>query len=224
MQQEVIMGKMPPTIEEVFKELKKEITLLHARWIIYRQLYGHSERRIKLLNECASAFFAIIHEALLGEVQLTLSKLTDPPRSRKDENLSLEQLRERIDAQGQNDLANSLRNLLDDLKDKCEGMRRWRNKWLAHFDLITTKSNLRLLPGISRQKIEEALKVTREYMNIIEMHYNGSEERYEQFTMSGNDGEALISRLKNALSYEELIKNNKEIFLQERGKGKWQDA
>jgi hypothetical protein len=223
MQQEVLMGKMPPTIEEVFNELKKEITLLHARWIIYRQLFGSSERRIELLNECASAFFAIIHEALLGEVQLTLSKLTDPPRSRKDENLSLEQLRERIDAQGQNDLANSLRNLLDDLKDKCQGMRTQRNKRLAHLDLPTAISKSNLLPGISRQMIEEALKVTREYMNVIERHYNGSETKYEYLGMTGNDGETLISRLKHALRYEELIKN-KEIFLQERGKGKWQDA
>jgi len=65
--------------------------------------------------------------------------------------------------------------------------------------------------------------VTREYMNVIERHYNGSETKYEYLGMTGNDGETLISRLKHALRYEELIKN-KEIFLQERGKGKWQDA
>ena len=218
------MSQMPPNIEEVFNELKKEITLLHARWIIYRQLFGHSERRIELLNECASTCFRIIQDALLGEVQITLSKLTDPARSRKDENLSLEQLQKLCEAQGEDDFVKSLQSLLSDLKNKCQAIRIRRHKQLAHLDLTTAlQSNLNPLPGISRQMIEEALAVTREYMNIIERHYIGSETGYEHFLMSGSDGEALISMLKYGLRYEELI-NDKEMFLKERGKGQWQDA
>jgi hypothetical protein len=218
------MSTLPSTIEEVFEELKNEINWLHAKWIIYRQLFGHSERRIELLNECASTCFRIMHDSLLGEVQVTISKLTDPARSKKDENLSLEQLQERIEVQGQADLVITLRNLLDDLQNKCKDIRMRRHKQLAHIDLNTAlQINLNPLPGISRQMIEETLEVIREYMNTIERHYKKSETGYQHFLMSFSDGEALISILKYGLRYEELIED-KEMFLKEQGKGQWQDA
>lgn len=218
------MSPLPSGSEEVFKELKKEISWLHAKWIIYRQLFAHSERRIELLNECASTCFRIIQDTLIGEVQITLSKLTDPARSGKDENLSLEQLQKLVEAQGGVDLVIKSRSLLDDLQNKCEVIRMRRHKQLAHLDLTTTlQSNVNHLPGISRQMVEEALSVVREYMNTIEGHYLESETGYDHFLMNFSDGEALISMLKYGLRYEELIKDEK-MFSDESGKGQWQDA
>jgi hypothetical protein len=129
------MSQLPPAIGEVFEELNYQINWLHAKWIVYRQLFGYSERRIELLNECASACFRILHDALIGEIHVTLCKLTDPANSRKDENLSLEQLQKRLEAQSKDDLVNNLRTLLDDLKRKCEPIRLRRHKQLAHLDL-----------------------------------------------------------------------------------------
>jgi len=64
------MIPIPPFIAEVYEELKTEITWLHGRWTIYRQLFGQSEKRIDMLNECADAFFFILQDVLLGEVQV----------------------------------------------------------------------------------------------------------------------------------------------------------
>jgi hypothetical protein len=218
------MGQIPLDIEEVFKELKVEIVWLHARWIIYRQLFGHSEKRIELLNECARAFFYIIQDVIFGEVLVALSKLTDPARTGKRENLSLEQLQQRVEMQEEKQFAVHLKNILNNLHNKCQAFREWRNKKLAHLDLLTTrKSSLNPLPGISRQMIEDALKLVREYMNTIDLHFEGVETDYELFVMNGADGEALISLLKYGLRYEELIKD-KDFFLQERKKGEWQNA
>lgn len=86
------MKTIPIPVAEVYEELKNEVTWLHGRWIIYGQLFGKSERRIEMLNDCASAFFFIVQNVLLGEVQVALSKLTDPATTGKHENLSLEQL------------------------------------------------------------------------------------------------------------------------------------
>ena len=74
---------IPAPISEVYETLQTEIVWLHGRWICYRQLFSGSERRIDLLNECASAFFFIMQDVLLDEVQVSLSKLTDPASSRK---------------------------------------------------------------------------------------------------------------------------------------------
>ena len=219
------MSQLLSDIEEIFEELKNEISLLHAKWKIYRQLFGYSERRIELLNACASTCFRIIKDALLGEIQITLCKLTDPASSRKDENLSLEQLQKRFEAQKEDkNFVNNLQMLLNDIKNKCRDIRVRRHKQLAHLDLVTTlQSDLNPLPGISRQMIEEALELIREYMNTIQGHFMGSETGYEHFLMKASDGEALISLLKYGLRYEELI-NDTKFFLEEQGKGQWNDA
>ena len=217
------MSTIPSTIDQVYEELKIEITWLHGRWIIYRQLFAESERRIDLLNECASTFFYIIQDVLLGEIQVSLSKLTDPAVSGKFANLSLEQLQARVETHGDAQLAAQLRLILDTLHSKCPPFRAWRNKQLAHLDLTTAmKSDLNPLPGISRQMIEEALALVRQYMNAIERHYHDSEIGYEHFMMS-SDGEALVAMLRYGLRYEELLQGE-SLPLDDWCQGKWHDA
>ena len=217
------MPIIPERINEVYEELKTEITWLHGRWIIYRQLFAESEKRIDLLNECASTFFYILQDLLLGEVQVSLSKLDDPAKSGKFDNLSLEQLQARIELHGEKSLEAKTRSILAKIHLKCRPFRAWRNKRLAHLDLTTAmKSSPDPLPGISRQMIEDALADVRMFMNTIEMHYNDSEYGYEHFIMN-SDGEALIAILRFGLRYEELEKERK-ISYDDWHHGKWHDA
>ncbi len=217
------MTLIPEEINEVYEELKTEITWLHARWIIYRQLFAESDKRVDLLNECASVFFYIIQDVLLEEVLVSLCKLTDPARSRRFENLSLKQLQSRLGAHGDQKLAARTRSILDELHSKCEPFRVWRNKQLTHLDLTTAmKSSPDPLPGISRQMIEEALGLVRKYMNQIEGHYRNSEIGYEHFIMR-SDGEALVAMLRYGLRYEELLKD-RTISFDDWHHGEWYDA
>lgn len=217
------MTSIPKDIDDVYEELKTEITWLHGRWVVYRQLFAESEKRIDLLNDCASAFFYIIQDVLIGEIQISLSKLTDQARSGKFNNLSLEQLQALVDTHGDQTLAAQTRLVLDQLHSKCEPFRVWRNKRLAHLDLTTAmKSNADPLPGISRQMIEDALSLVREFMNKIEGHYRDSEVGYEHFIMH-SDGEALVAMLRSGMRYEELLKEEK-ISYDDWHHGKWHDA
>src|SRR3990172_6198282 len=99
------MPQMPPTVAEVYNALSTEVTWLHGRWICYRQLFAESERRIEMLNECASTFFFIIQDVLIDVVQVCLSKLTDPAQTGKHDNLSIEQLQSRLEQHGDAALA-----------------------------------------------------------------------------------------------------------------------
>lgn len=217
------MPALPLPIAEVYEELKNEVVWLHARWNCYRELFGHSDRRIELLNESASSFFFIIQDVLLDEVQVALSKLTDPAKSGKLENLSLEQLQTRLELHGDPALALKDRGILDALHVQCTLFRERRNKKLAHFDL-TTSLNLAAvpLPGVSRQMIEEALKSVRDYLNAIEAHYNDSEIGYEHF-LTSSGAEALVATLKAGLRYEELVQAN-AISWDDWRRGAWHDA
>jgi hypothetical protein len=218
------MSNIPSDVDEVFQELKTEVTWLHARWITYRQLFAHSPKRIDLLNECASTFFYTIQDVLIGDVQIALSKLTDPARTGANKNLSLEQLQERIEKRGEPNLQATLRQILDQLKQKCVPFRTWRNKRLAHLDLTTAmKSTPNPLPGVSRQMVEEALELVRKYLNAIEINYDKSETGYEHFIMTATDGEALISMLKYGLRYDQLIRERK-IAIRDWEESDWKDA
>jgi len=218
------MSNIPVNVDEIFQELTTETTWLHARWIMYRQLFAHSPQRIDLLNECASTFFYTIQDVLIGDVQIALSKLTDPARTGGHENLSLEQLQERVEKQGEAGLQSTLRQILDELHQKCQPFRSWRNKRLAHLDLTTAmQSTLNPLPGISRQMIEEALELVRRYLNAIQIHYGEGETGYEHFIMSASDGEALISMLKYGLRYEQLFEQRRVGF-DDWQESNWKDA
>ena len=217
------MSAIPTKIDDVYSALSKEVTWLHGRWICYRQLFAESERRIEMLNECASTFFFIIQDVLISEVQVCLSKLTDPAKTGKHDNLSLEQLQLRIEQSGDPSLARSNRITLDALLLEAAPFRAWRNKQLAHLDLLTAmKAAPNPLPDVSRQMIEDALSLVRKYLNAIEHHYNDSEIGYEHFVMS-SDGGALLATVRYGLRYEELLVG-REIPYDDWRKGKWHDA
>jgi hypothetical protein len=71
---------------------------LHGRWSMYEQLFGTSEARIDVLNKVAPTFFSTLQSVLLDEVQLTLSRLSDPERSGRRQNVTLETLMNAIAA------------------------------------------------------------------------------------------------------------------------------
>jgi hypothetical protein len=216
-------SKIPGQFRDIYDELRSEITWMHGRWLTYRELFADNPKRIELLNEAAGAFFYIIQDVLLDEIQITLSKLTDPAKTGKHQNLSLEQLQSQLNAHGDPGLSAQCRSTLDALLTKCAAFRERRHKQLAHLDLATSlKLSSQPLPAISQSMIEDALKSVRDYMNAIEGHYNDSEWGYEDFIM--RDGaDTLLITLRDGLRYEELVQERTLEFDDWR-KGKWSDA
>lgn len=203
----------PRELETVFEKIKYQVILLHSRWIIYRQLYGTSKERIELLNVSALEFFWIIQDVLWDEILLNICRLADPIQSGRDKkskkNLCLEMLCQIIKGLLQEDLYSDLCNSLSRFREKCDALKKYRNKRIAHLDLkafLNEKS--KCLPGISRAMIEDVLKELRFFMNLIDGFYKDSETAYEHCIMTG-DGEFLITALKQALRYEELWRSGK---------------
>jgi hypothetical protein len=77
----------PTELSETWQFLHNEVTWLHGRWTMYRQLYGTSPERIELLNRVAPTFFGTIQAVQLDEIQLTLSRLADPVGTGQRRNL-----------------------------------------------------------------------------------------------------------------------------------------
>lgn len=198
--------RIPAPIHDLWVTIKSEVVWLHGRWIIYRQLYGTSQERIDVLNRSASTFFNVLQKTLLHDVQLSLSKLGDPAGSGKRKNLTLAALVAALEGVGESSVVSKLAPLVTTFDDACKNLRHRRNKWIAHFDLGTMlDSKVKPLEGPSRAEIEAALKALRDVMNCVELHFTESQTIYEHFVMN-NDGEYLISTLKQGLRYRELVK------------------
>jgi hypothetical protein len=203
------LTRIPPAIAEVFDELKSHVTEMHFRWLTYRELFGISKGRVDLLNECAGPFFVIIHGVLLTDVQLALCKLTDPARTPRFENLSLDQLQERVASHGDSSIAGRCDQLLVEVHARAAHVRQRRNKKLAHIDLATALGTTATpLPAVTRQSIDDALEAIRAYMNAIEDHYDGAQTGYE-YSMIHKGAAALVARLQDSRRYHEHIRTGR---------------
>jgi len=197
--------RFPHEIHALWGTLDTEITWLHGRWIIYRQLYGTSPDRVELLNKSAGTFFNMLQDVLLHDVQLSLSKIGDPAGSGSRENVTLFALHKILLDAGQTIAADKMSAALQKFADACVKVRHRRNKWIAHFDR-TTMLNQHITPriGPSREEIENALAALRDAMNCISRHYTDTTICYEHFSMQA-DGEALVHNLRRGLRYTELV-------------------
>jgi hypothetical protein len=87
----------PPGAGELACELSWSITHLHLKWKHYRSLFGTSLERIDLLERAAPALFRWLETIMRNDVVLAITRITDPPRTGKHQNASLERLIELLE-------------------------------------------------------------------------------------------------------------------------------
>jgi hypothetical protein len=208
---------MPFTVEEVYAFLMKEVTWLHARWIMFEQLYNKSPLRLDLLNEAAPSFFHVLQLLMFDDMQLCLSRLTDPAPHKA----SLLQLQKRLESNGNAKLAAKSKIVLDKLMKTVDAIRDQRDNHIAHYSLEQAiNSGAEKLPDVDYQSVLTSLSLVREYMNLIEDHYHGLMQGYEHFAWQ-DDGDTIVLLLKWALSHKErLLAQEVSVF----EKDKWSDA
>ena len=182
---------------------------LHVKWKIFRQLFGKSEQRVALLNDFAPDFFSIVHDSILYDIFLTISRLTDPAETGGWKNLTFRRLMKMLEAEGRGNLVTKLTPVLEAIEEKCKPIRPWRNKRIAHKDFGSRlKYEPDPVPGISRQMIEEALAAIRQYMGDLHMALKNAETEYSDIPLRG-DGDQMVWYLKEAGAYRKHRINGK---------------
>ncbi len=185
----------------VYHELSDEVAWLHAKWNQYRQLFGHSEKRVELLNSIGGHFFRIVQDALWENVILHIARLTDPIKSSGKDNLTLLRLSEVISDVS---LKGEVSALIDAALSISSFARDWRNRKLAHIDLaLALKEGAKPLPGVSRDNVENALSSIRSVMNKISVKYWQSETAYEYFIAAGGEGNDVIFFIRAGIKAED---------------------
>jgi len=192
--------EMGETLGTVYHHLWQELARLFAEWNEYVTLYGTKSSRVDLLNNAAPYFFRVVQDSLWEDTILHIARMTDPSKTGKKENLTVQQLPELVDDPA---LFQKLNLLIDKAKVASEFCRDWRNRKLAHRDLglAVGSTAVELTPG-SREKVEAALQALADIMDSVSTHYL---ESTTIFDMGANFGgaESLLRILDEGINAEE---------------------
>ena len=132
---------------------------------------------------------------MFADIFLALMRLIDPPKSRNQTNLSLRSLAAEIpDPQ--------LKNQFDDLEiqisRKVQDIKTWRDKKLAHNDLLRLLKKSAPVPPIQISELTEALSLIRKAMNLVHGYFDDTQVLYDQ-CITEKDGKALLFYLNYGL-------------------------
>ena len=181
----------PHTYQELLDAIDDKMFMLQAIWKVYRQLFGTSEARVDLLSKFVPDGAGLIQRTLVDSVILAACRLCDPPGMRRNKNLTLQRLVDSLDPKPDSKQKAYFNSQLASIKNLVNTLRKHRHKRLAHSDLKIAMAKMELLPGVSRQAVEDVLRAIRELLNTINLSYRNTEVAYEYVDLHG-DGDALI--------------------------------
>jgi hypothetical protein len=196
---------MPPTLEEKLKAIDLEVRNLHFKWKFFSQLFT-DPNRVKILNATAASLFQSVEDSMLSDILLSVARLTDPPKSLGQENLSFENL---IQEMPSGSLQTEVVNLLSQIKEKTQDIKTWRNKKLSHNDLQKALGSFSL-PPIQKKDLTDTLRLIPNIMNLIHRHFSDTMVMYEM-CITSNDGDALLFYLEYGLDAWEEDKRNHNV-------------
>lgn len=130
------------------KTLKNYFAGICTDLTLYMQLFGQEEHVCEL-EKFNSFVFSRFERAYLERICLKIATLMDPPKSMGKENLSLTRFIEQTSS-------SLLKDRFDCLKVFYEksGIKDWRNKVLAHADLLTLSGEVELKVGFTKQEVD----------------------------------------------------------------------
>ena len=132
------------------------------------------------------------------DIILYLTRLTDPKKQGKHENLVLEQLLEHSDIKTKPELLDQLKIQIIALREKCQKCRTIRDKSIAHQDLTHALTALSPYQGISLEDMKESLDMVNKLMNTVSKSLENEETLYELHIELNTDVDSLFESLEKA--------------------------
>ena len=158
-----VLRSMGGTLGPVYRELVLEVTWLHVRWSIHRELFGYSPERFELLRTAAPFFFYVLQGSLWEDLILGIARLVDPARSSGKDTLSVRALPVLVEEPRARAV---VQQAVDASLPCCEFTREWRNRRLAHRELEVALGGGRAdLPQADVARVEQALASLSEVLN-----------------------------------------------------------
>jgi hypothetical protein len=203
--------EIPAEIEPTWNLIHLNVLSLHLTWKMHEQLFK-KEERINFLDHVAAAFFWLVQQSFLLEVQLGIAKLRDPAHQGQFSNMTVYKLDEEVRALYQEPLSASVQDFFTTLWEKLTAFKtasaaihERRNKLLAHLDYEhALKRHPTPLPGPTRMEIENTLRALESLLNEIATHFGEMQTAYAGVRADGT-AENVVGMMKAGMRYHELL-------------------
>ena len=160
--------EIQPTLDELLEALVKEWGVGVIRLNEFEHLFGKSEH-VELLNSLGGTFFGVVQQVLFDDLQLCISRLTDPRR--KVGNLTVKLLPDFCEC-------DKLREVVkEQVGQACEAAnksaRQHRNKRISHNDLAYAIGASEELPATTLRQIRVALDAVYAVLQTVYKELRG---------------------------------------------------
>jgi len=172
----------------------------------YRLLFERGQLRLDLLDAVAPQYFRFLQAILIEYIYLQFSRLTDPARSGKFENLTAAYLVEQLPWSGST--RRKLEDLLRDLHAFRPYVERARSKIVAHADLSTHAVDTPL-GGFPVGDEQRFLATLQEFVNVAHGEIVGGP--YPLDALTPGDASDLIGCLKRGVAFQELLRREPSL-------------
>lgn len=142
-----------------------------VRYKEFRELFGDSDR-VKLLNAIGSGLFWDVQQLSWSDLMLHLTRLTDPPSSGKEKNLTIRRLPDLCEDRY---LRDEVCGLVDKAVRAAEFARDWRNRRISHSDLeLAIDPSAKPLATADLTKVKATLDAVHAVLNTISVRLLGT--------------------------------------------------
>jgi hypothetical protein len=142
------------TLKHYFSGICTDLTL-------YMQLFVQEEH-VAELNKFNGFIFSRFERACLERICLKIATLMDPPKSMGKDNLSLRRFIKQTESSLLQGIFNSLRDFYEQ-----SGIKDWRNKVLAHADLLTLSGKVELDVNFTKQEVDDFVAKIQEFIDWV---------------------------------------------------------
>jgi hypothetical protein len=197
--QESYITQMGDDLGSAFSALERELTWMNWRWMQFRILFEDKPSRIDLLNQSASFFFYVVHQAIFENTLLGIARLTAGPNAGGQVALTIQRLPDLVHPE----IRAEVQALVDESISAAKFALDWRNNHIAHRSLKRAVGGEKVmpLPDATREKVEKAFGTLTATLNRVERFYCKGTTAYNFPPLDG--AKALLYVLSDGITRRE---------------------
>ena len=163
---EVYERELGSEFGRVYFELWRGWSSAVVRLAEYRALYSNPDN-VDLLNRFSGHFFGVLQTIMWDDLLLCVTRLTDPARTGRNENLSIARLAYYCEDP---ELREKVEEGIEQATGAARFARDWRNRRISHTDLSRImEADKDPLANATIEKVTAALDAVHNVLNIISM-------------------------------------------------------
>lgn len=162
--------KVPKDILDHIHHLKWDVTEVGSKWNLIDQIYN-GDGNWELLKRASAYGYKVIFDVLIENTILSISRLTDPAKTGRKENLTFVGLQQAVIDYGDDVLQDMTVKPVDRLLATVVGCRDFRNQVLAHIDKKIALGSATQLE-VKYREIWDFLDQARDIISNIRQHFD----------------------------------------------------